>query len=264
LNGLVFMLIGLELPVIVNQLEGYSMGEAITYALVISGVIIITRIGFTLASSVFTHYISRVITTADANPGWRGPLIVGWAGMRGVVSLASALSIPLLLDNGEAFPQLNLILFITFVVILVTLVLQGLTLPLVIRWVKYNDPDESRPSHIQEAEIRANLSSIALKRFEEKYGEINDNDLLRSLRLKFNKDVNFKSDHTTEEAIERQSLLTEQYAHALIDLIEVQRKELHKLRKSKEYDHEVIRNMEAQMDLEEEKLQLQLSSRRHG
>jgi Na+/H+ antiporter len=136
LNGLVFMLIGLELPVIINQLGEYSRAEAVTYALIISAVIIITRIGFTLASSVFTHYISRVITTADAHPGWRGPLIVGWAGMRGVVSLASALSVPLLLSNGDAFPQRNLILFITFVVILVTLVLQGLTLPLVIRWVK--------------------------------------------------------------------------------------------------------------------------------
>lgn len=262
LNGLVFMLIGLELPVVVNELGEYSRGEAIAYALVISAVIIVTRIGFTLASSVFTHYISRVITTADANPGWRGPLIVGWAGMRGVVSLASALSVPLLLTNGDAFPQRNLILFITFIVILVTLVLQGLTLPLVIRWVHYDDPDQTKPAHLQEAEIRATLSTIALQRFEEKYSAMTaDNELLKSLRMKFDKDLKYRSADLSEETIERQSRCVEEYAQALIDLIGVQRKELHKLRKSKEYDHEVIRNMEAQMDLEEEKLKLQLSNR---
>ncbi len=73
--------------------------------------------------------MSRFVTTADNNPGWRGPLIFGWAGMRGVVSLAAALSIPVYLTNGSAFPQRNMILFITFTVILVTLVFQGLTLP---------------------------------------------------------------------------------------------------------------------------------------
>lgn len=95
LNGLVFMLIGLELPEILEGLEDYSLGEAITYGLVISLIIIITRIGFALLSSVFTVFIGRFITVADRSPGWRGPFIVGWAGMRGVVSLASALSIPL-------------------------------------------------------------------------------------------------------------------------------------------------------------------------
>ncbi len=70
--------------------------------------------------------------------------------MRGVVSLASALSIPLYLQNGDTFPQRNLILFITFVVILVTLVLQGLTLPYVIKWLKVEETDDSIPPEEQE------------------------------------------------------------------------------------------------------------------
>jgi monovalent cation/hydrogen antiporter len=265
LNGLVFMLIGLELPVIINQLGEYSKAEAITYGLIISAVIIVTRIGFTLASSVFTVYISRFITTADSNPGWRGPLIVGWAGMRGVVSLASALSVPLLLNNGEAFPQRNLILFITFVVILVTLVLQGLTLPLVIRWVKYEDPDHTKPPHVQESEIRAHLSGIALEQFKEKYeSKVDDNDLFKTLRLKFDKDLRLRSVASSEEAVEKHRQQVEEFSNALIELIELQRKELHRLRKSKEYDHEVIRSMEAQLDLEEEKLKLQVAGRVHS
>src|SRR3990170_7422865 len=114
LNGLVFMLIGLQLPVITKELGTVSLKDAILYGFIITAVLIVTRI------------ISRYITTADSNPGWSGPLIIGWAGMRGVVSLAAALSIPVYLSDGSAFPQRNLILFITFMVILVTLVFQGL------------------------------------------------------------------------------------------------------------------------------------------
>jgi tRNA G10 N-methylase Trm11 len=82
------------------------------------------------------------------------------------------------------------------------------------------------------------------------------------LRFKFDKDVKFSSEVNSEEAIQKHSAEAEEFSHALIELIGIQRKELHKLRKSKEYDHEVIRNMEAQFDLEEEKLKLQVAGRR--
>ena len=154
LNGLVFMLIGLQLPVIVQQLGSDGLRDGIKYGLLISGSLIILRLLCTFGASVFTRVISHVITTADPNPGWRGPILLGWAGMRGVVSLAAALSIPLKLDNGLPFPQRDLILFITFTVILVTLVLQGLTLPLVVRWVNMKDPDYVMPMEEQEIHIR--------------------------------------------------------------------------------------------------------------
>jgi monovalent cation/hydrogen antiporter len=82
---------------------------------------------------------SKFIAVADPDPGWKAPLISAWAGMRGVVSLAAALSIPLAMNGSQPFPFRNLILFITFIVILVTLVLQGLTLPWLIRKVKMED-----------------------------------------------------------------------------------------------------------------------------
>ena len=84
-------------------------------------------------------FMSRFITVSDPNPGWRGPLIFGWTGMRGVVSLASALSVPILTQAGQPFPYRDLILFITFIVILITLVFQGLTLPWLIRKVNLKD-----------------------------------------------------------------------------------------------------------------------------
>ena len=150
LNGLIFLLIGLQLPSITKQLGDISLGKAIGYGLAISLVLIITRLICTLGASLFTRFMSHFITVADSNPGWRGPLVLGWAGMRGVVSLAAALSIPLFITEGHPFPYRNLILFITFIVILVTLVFQGLTLPWVIRRVKPEDKFNPVPTPKQE------------------------------------------------------------------------------------------------------------------
>lgn len=258
LNGMVFMLIGLELTNIVNGLTDYTVGEALGYALIISLVIIITRIGFTLLSSAFTVWVSRYITTADSRPGWKGPLIIGWAGMRGVVSLASALSIPLLLDNGQAFPQRNLILFITFVVILVTLVFQGLTLPFVIKLVNYEDPDHQRPELEQESEIKAKLSQLALQALDNQHQlAFKKNQLVKDLRVQIAKILEVKEQILSHERNSNQPDVRE-YINVYIDLIELQRDELHRMRNDPSYDHEVIRNIEAQMDLEEEKLKLQV------
>lgn len=259
LNGLVFMLIGLELRNIINGLEDYSMGEAMVYALAISVLIIVVRVAFVLFASAFTVFISRFIKTADSRPGWRGPIIIGWAGMRGVVSLASALSIPLLLDNGQAFPQRNLILFITFIVILVTLVFQGLTLPLIIKWVKYEDPDHQRPELVQESEIKMKLSKLALEALEEKYkSRLKSNSLISGLRDQLIQTFETKQKFLSEEVEQSSQPNVREYIQTYIDLIELQREELHKLRNDPTYDHEVVQNLEAQMDLEEEKLRLQL------
>jgi Na+/H+ antiporter len=261
LNGLVFMLIGLELRTIVNGLEQYSIGEALGYALAISLVIIIVRIGFVLFTSIFTVWISRFIKTADSRPGWRGPLIIGWAGMRGVVSLASALSIPLLLDHGQAFPQRNLILFITFVAILVTLVIQGLTLPLVIRLVKYEDPDHQRPELEQESEIKMKLSKLALEELDKKYqNTAGTNSLVRDLREQTSKILQIKTQILSHERSETELANIHEYIEIHIGLIELQRDELHRMRNTPEYDQDVVRNLEAQMDLEEEKLKLQVKN----
>jgi CPA1 family monovalent cation:H+ antiporter len=140
LNGLVFFLIGLQLPSITQQLgDDISTGKAIAYGISISLILIVTRFLCTYGAVFFTRFMSRFITVADANPGFKAPTILGWAGMRGVVSLAAALSIPLLIQDGQPFPFRNLILFITFIVILFTLVIQGLTLPWLIRKINLDD-----------------------------------------------------------------------------------------------------------------------------
>jgi Na+/H+ antiporter len=136
LNGIVFLIIGLGLPEIVNGLrtEGIPLSTAIGYGLLITVVLIGARI-----VSAYTALVATFIFRPSVVPkgGTRSlimmPLILGWSGMRGVVSLAAALAIPITLSDGAGFPQRNLILFITFIVILLTLVVQGLTLPQLIK-----------------------------------------------------------------------------------------------------------------------------------
>ncbi|MFD2936230.1 Na+/H+ antiporter [Spirosoma flavum] len=252
LNGLVFILIGLELPVIINSLDGYSKAEAIWYALLITTVIIVTRMVFTVSSSYFTQFIGKYITVAQRKPGWRGPIIIGWAGMRGVVSLASALSIPLL-KNGEPFPHRNLILFITFVVILVTLVFQGLSLPLVIRWINPKDLDKHIPEDTQESIIRLKLLKVALKHLQDNYAdELSTNELVENLKNRMESDSHQTKRHL--DTLENDSENVTQYNEILTDIINVKRDELHRLRSKDEFDDHIIRQEEARMDLEEEKI----------
>jgi CPA1 family monovalent cation:H+ antiporter len=170
LNGLVFMLIGLDLPEIVAGLGDVSLRSAIGYGVLITGVLIVGRLLAAYGAVIVTLIARNFITVADSrNPGLKGPLLIGWTGMRGVVSLAAALSIPVKLDNGSDFPQRNLILFITFVVILLTLLLQGLTLPFLIRKLNLPDPDATKPEAEIDAIIRLKLAAEALKYLQTHY-----------------------------------------------------------------------------------------------
>jgi len=183
LNGLIFILIGLELPEIIRQLGAVSLSQAILYGTGITLLLIVARLLCTMTTSVFTVFISRYITTADNRPGWKGPLLFGWAGMRGVVSLAAALSIPFTLPNGAAFPHRDLILFITFVVIVLTLLVQGLTLPAIIRRVNMEDPDHDLSPEEQDVLIHKQLTEYGMSFLDENFpGKIDTNPLLRQLR----------------------------------------------------------------------------------
>lgn len=256
LNGLIFMLIGLELPVVVNQLGDTSLSTAIGYSLLISGLLIVLRIACTMGASAWTRFANRFITTADANPGWRGPMILGWAGMRGVVSLAAALSIPL------HFPQRNLILFITFSVILVTLVVQGLTLPAIIRWVKMPDPDADLSSPAADTRVRKKMNHAALRMLEETHsGKIKGNRLLETLQTRLRAETDLlvatlAAEANNDEATEH---LLHDYRQVYLSLLDEQRSMLHSLNKKSEVDESIIRKYLTLLDIEQEKLHVQYS-----
>ena len=133
LNGLIFILIGLQLPHILANRDASTVRRAIGYAVVISAVAIVVRILWVFPATYAPRRLSRRVRERDPAPPWKNVFVVAWTGMRGIVSLAAALALPL------SFPNRDLILFITFGVILATLVLQGLTLPALIRWLRLGD-----------------------------------------------------------------------------------------------------------------------------
>jgi len=258
LNGLVFLLIGLQLPTIVEQLGGIGLRTAILYGLAISVVLIIVRLLCTLGASLFTTFISRFITVADANPGWKGPLISGWAGMRGVVSLAAALSVPEYISGDEPFPLRSLILFITFVVILVTLVLQGLTLPWVIRKVNMED----RYSKISEAEqekiIQKKIAHYSLEYLTAKYGNTpSGNTHLNNLYERLALDLAYFNQALEDEKQTTKSGLGD-FQEAYLGLLEFQRNLLAEMNRRTEFDEDLIRKYLGLIDLEEFKLREKL------
>jgi monovalent cation/hydrogen antiporter len=256
LNGLVFLLIGLQLPNIVDQLENISLSTAIGYGVLISLVLIATRLICTLGASIFTRFISRFITVADANPGWKSPIALGWAGMRGVVSLAMALSIPVLVAEGQPFPQRNLILFITFIVILITLVLQGLTLPWVIRTLKLED--KSMPQKQQENIILRKLAKSSLSFLQDRYGDtLNANEHVKMMHSRLNKELEFFSKDITDVSDKESNPMVEHQLIAL-EMLEEQRRILHKMNHISEFDEDLIRKYLALLDLEETKLREKL------
>jgi len=251
LNGFIFILIGLQLPAIVGQLGNTSLVAAIAYGLIISFVLIVTRMLCALGASPFTTFMSRFITVADTNPGWKNPMIVGWAGMRGVVSLAMALSIPLTIA-GQAFPYRNLILFITFVVILVTLVFQGLTLPWLIRKIKPEDRYTAIPEDEQERIIRKKLAKYSLRHLEENTDEVREanpyiHNLVEALRLDLaSADGEL---HGSASDIERKT-----YRSLYLELLERQRRMLNEMNRNAEVDEELVRKYLSFIDLEELKI----------
>ena len=135
LNGFVFILIGLQLRQVFDGLYGYQWHELLLYSLAVSAVAIAVRMAWVLPSAYIPRLFSRKLREREEPLDWRNASIMGWCGMRGIVSLAAALALPYVTASAVYFPHRDLIIFLTFVVILVTLVFQGLTLGPLIRWL---------------------------------------------------------------------------------------------------------------------------------
>jgi Na+/H+ antiporter len=255
LNGLVFMLIGLEFPVIIKDLGPNGLEPAIKYSLIITGVLILTRFASTYGATIFTIFISKYITTADSNPGFKAPILLGWTGMRGVVSLAAALSIPLALPSGAAFPQRDMILFITFTVIVVTVVLQGLTLPALVKWVKLPDLDNELPLDQQRQLVRKKLSLLSISILEDKYAkQLTGNDMVKSLKMKLDSDMELLNDWQKDNNQQRADEFYHDYREITDALRDAQRTLLHTLNKKENISDDIIKQQLELLDLEEEKM----------
>lgn len=254
MNGIIFLLIGLQLPSIVKQLGTVSVGTAIGYGLAISLVLIITRMCCTFGAVLFTRFAGKFITVADRNPGWRAPIILGWAGMRGVVSLAAALSIPLVIQGDQPFPHRNLILFITFIVILMTLVLQGLTLPWVIRKVNMEDKYRKITDQEQELIIQKKIAHGSIQYLEEKYGhEKSKNKHLENLMARLQIDLSFLQ-RDFKEVMNADGNALASFQRIYLELLEHQRKLLNDINHRAEFDEDLVRKYLSLVDMEEFKM----------
>ncbi|MFE2418309.1 Na+/H+ antiporter [Streptomyces hokutonensis] len=163
LESAVFALIGLQLPVVLKGLGEYRGLDAALYAIALFLVVVVTRFVWVYPAAFLPRMFSARIREREDNPTWKGAMTTAWAGMRGVVSLAIAFSIPLTVHGGGPFPQRNLILFLTFTTVIGTLVVQGLSLPPIIRLLKFPGRDPQAET-LAEANAQAQASRVAEKR----------------------------------------------------------------------------------------------------
>ena len=250
LNGIVFMLIGLELPEVVDGLraDGIPLHTAINYGILVTVVLIAARI-----ISSFIALLATLIFRPGVAPNrnnrqrmWLMPLLLGWTGMRGVVSLAAALAIPIAI-NGHPFPHRNLILFITFMVILLTLLLQGLTLPYFIKRSKLFEFSEGLTEEEAKLKVRNDLAvhTVQLLKTKQEQGDYKDANLQRMIEQwehKISQPENMKMSEVTRRNY--------------LELLENQRRFLAELNKDATLDEDIIRWQTYQIDLEEERIKL--------
>jgi CPA1 family monovalent cation:H+ antiporter len=253
LNGFVFLLIGLQLPMVIGSLGDISPARATFYAAVVSLLTIAVRIIWVFPT---TYLIRLAPSFKKYRTGWKTEMLVAWAGMRGVVSLACALAIPLTLANGTPFPNRNLIVYITFCVILVTLILQGLTLPTLIRWLRFENDGRLGSPEQQRESMSMRLALAAREHLDLHYSqECESIPLFSRLRTSFEWIVAtaFVAGGSSDESADARALSV-RYQRALLELIEVQRHELILARREGSYDHTLTMEREEELNLEAARL----------
>ena len=266
LNGVVFILIGLQLPDIMNEIKGYSIMNLLGYGLLISLVTIIVRIIWV----IFGVYSQKIFSFKNKSPlitdgesktedeiQWKNVLIVAWTGTRGVVSLATALALPLTLNNGSVFPFRNIILFLAFMVIFVTLVVQGLTLPLLI---KILGVEKKKTFHKEDKELELTLAYQVVDFVEKSFPVALEPKLQEQVIKKYHftiQKLNKEIEHIEAKKKPAKNQLTNSVVQLLLvqlEIVNFQRELLLKFHKEGSFSDEVIRYSERELDIEELRL----------
>jgi CPA1 family monovalent cation:H+ antiporter len=253
LNALLFVLIGLQLPLILDGLRDEPIGELLGVATAVAVVVIACRMAWVHLITYAIRAIDRRASQVARRGTWRGRVVVGWAGMRGAVSLAAALALP-----GD-FPARDQLLFITFAVIFATLVLQGLTLPAVIRWSGVHDDGAEAE---EELLARRRATEAALARLDELEAEQwpYEDTLERMRRL-----YSYRSRRLGARAgdLERSEDDDTDYEHratkyqyVVRTVLDAQRHAIVELRNTGEISNEVMHRIERELDLEDERLEI--------
>jgi Na+/H+ antiporter len=239
-NAILFLVVGLQLhDVAIAAFARHSWQLVIGYAVAVNAVLIVVR----LALAVLGEYAPTSAPADHAAPDWKHALIVAWSGLRGAVSLAAALAIPLVVPGGSPFPDRDLIIFVTFSVILVTLVVGGLTLPSVVKWLQIEGGTEER-EELRLALIRS--AEAALERIGELQSEGRiDAAHAQTLRGHFSHRLDLQRGGEDGYG----SAHAERHLDVDRELIAAQRKAIIEMRERGEIDNVVLRRVQSDLDL---------------
>jgi CPA1 family monovalent cation:H+ antiporter len=250
LEGLSFVLVGVQLRTVVEGIEGRSLADLALAAAAVNLVVIAVRLALVFPASWLPRLSAR-LRERDPYPGWRSLTVIGWAGMRGVVTLALALAIPTEVEGGGPFPDRNLVVFLAFSVIVVTLVGEGLTLPLLIRRLGVGADDDGPASDGRR--VLARLSEVALDHLDAIDPEVDGvpAELVERLRERYRA----RLARLGRQVEDGQPEAHRAYAELVSDLLAAQREELRRLRERGAVTPELARRIDQDLDAEETRLE---------
>ncbi len=245
LNALVFVLIGLQLPRVLATLD-WPWPTVVDGIFATFGTVVVVRLAWMFPGAYLPRYLFPKYRKTHPYPPWQAVVVVGWAGMRGVVSLAAALSLPIVLADGRPFPARSLIIFITFSVIFGTLVVQGLSLAPLVRWLRV---EEDRSGEKEERAARLALAEAALEHLD---GVMDERNLQAH-------QVHGVRQEYVQRVRSLRGLEGDGPAHAPLALsrelrrtaIEAQRRQLLKLRDEEVIGDDVLHRLQHELDLED-------------
>ncbi|MFH8241965.1 Na+/H+ antiporter [Streptomyces sp. NPDC018321] len=253
LESSVFALIGLQLPVVLEGLGGYEGTDAAWYAVAVFLVVAVTRFVWVYPAT-FLPRLSARVRAREGDLSWKGPFVIGWAGMRGVVSLAIAFSIPLTVHGGGGpFPERNLILFLTFTTVIGTLVVQGVTLPPLIRLLKFPAHDVQAET-LAEANAQAQASRAAEQRLDDLLADERNalpTPLADRLRTVLERRRNAVWERLGQVNPVTGESVDDTYRRLSREMIGAEREVFVRLRDGRYIDDEMLRTLLRRLDLEE-------------
>jgi monovalent cation/hydrogen antiporter len=252
LNALLFGLVGLQLRPILDSLSGSSAATLIADAAIVSAAVIGTRLIWIYPATYLPRFLFRSVRERDPYPPWQYPTLIGWTGIRGAVTLAAALALPLTTSSGAPFPQRDLLIYLAFCVILATLVLQGLSLPLVIRLLKLEDDGTAAK---EETKARVYAADAALSRLDELAGEpwVREDTAERMRGLYHFRQDRFSARFDAEDdgAIEQRS---QDYQRLRRELLDAERQAVVELRRQGRINDDIMNLVQRDLDLEDARL----------
>jgi CPA1 family monovalent cation:H+ antiporter len=254
IEGIVFLMTGLQARTLLMGLGGYSWSALAGSAAVVSAVVIVARFVWIYPATYLPRWLIPAIARKDPSPPWQWPFVLGFTGVRGIVSLAAALAIPLAMDDGRPFPDRNLILFLTFSIILVTLVGQGLMLPALIRVLGLANAGERelQADRTEQRLARRHAIEAALVRLDELAVELGlPDNVVRPLRAEHRNRLSH-FEHTPERAASHQHTIAPDEIELL--LIAAERERINELYRQGTLRDEARRRLEREFDLREANL----------